>query len=349
MGTLSTDGYPAPHQRYPVRTEEDAGAVRRAAGRMAAAAGVRAGDAEIVATELATNILRHARADGYVLCRAGAGYLELIATDYGPGLGPGGLPPAPAGPPSLMPGPAGGLGIGLASVRRLAAEFDYYSGPAGTVVLARFGDPRASWRGLARWGAVDVPLGGTGESGDGWLVTAGGRQLTAVIVDGLGHGPAAAAASGAALSALSAAAGQPAGGPGPLLIRAHEAMTGTRGGVLGIAVIDIAAGELAYAGAGNISGWVLRGGSGGKAEGLLSREGTAGTQARPPRPHVTRLGWEPGATLILASDGVRTFRDLDSYTGPRRRDPSVAAAVLYRDHDRGSDDATVLVVQDTRT
>ena len=343
MGALTVTGSPlAPHQRYPVRADEDAGAVRRAAARMAAAAGMRAGDAEIVVTELATNILRHAGGDGYLLCQAGEGCLELIAADHGPGLRPGVLPPlAEVSPRPLTPG-GGGLGIGLAAVRRLATTFDYYSGPAGTVVLARFGDPRRSWPRLARWGAVNVPLGGAGESGDGWLVTVAGRRLSTLVVDGLGHGPGAAAASAAAISALAV---RPPDDPGVALARAHEAMRGTRGGVLGIAVIDPATGELAYAGAGNIAGWVLLGG---KTAGLLSREGTAGTQARPPHPHVVRVAWDAGATLILASDGIRTLHDLRAYNGLWGHDPSVVAAVLYRDNERGTDDGCVLVVQDTR-
>lgn len=367
MGTLNVTGpapagAPAPHERYQIRAEEDVGAARRAVGRMSARAGLPRGPAELAATELATNILRHAGADGFLLCQPGEGCLELLAADRGPGFGPGlgpgpglrpglglgaaGLPPpgpAPGpGPRPFLPGSGAGLGVGLASVQRLATEFDSYSRPAGTVILARFGDPRRSSPDLARWGAVNVPLGGTGDSGDGWLVITDGRRLAALVVDGLGHGPAAAAAARAAAAAL---ARRPVTEPSRSVIQAHEAMRGTRGGVLGLAVTDPIAGELTYAGVGNISGWVLHGGT---RQGLLSREGTAGTQERPPHPHVMRVRWAAGATLILASDGIRTLRDLGSYTGLWQHDPALAACVLYRDHDRGTDDGCVLVVQDTR-
>lgn len=343
MGPLTPARSPAPHQRYPVRTEEDAGAARRAAGRMAESAGLGPADVQLVAAELTSNIVRHAGGDGYLLCQPGAGYLELIAVDHGPGLDMGSIPSAAAGPRLVVSGFGTGLGVGLAAVRRLATQVDWYSSSDGTVILARFGEPRLSWPGFARWGAVNVPLGGTGDSGDNWLVSVGeDGHLTVMVADGLGHGPAAAAASAAAVSAV---AGRPARDPGLALARAHEAMRGTRGGVVGIAIISPVAGELAWAGAGNITGWLLHGR---RRDGLLSREGTVGTQARPPSPHAIRLPWPAGATLILASDGIRTMHHLDSYAGLRAHDPAVGAAVLHRDHERKTDDACVLVVQDAR-
>ena len=340
MGALTT----AAHTRLPVRAEEDAGAARRTVARMAAAAGLRAGDPEIVATELATNIVRHTTSGGYLLCQAGPGWLEVIAVDHGPGLRPGDLPPpAPGGGlPPLPPPRAGGLGVGLAAAGRLSAGFDWYSSPAGTVILARLGTPPRGWPGMARWGAVNVPLGGAGVSGDGWAVTTG-DCLTAVVVDGLGHGPAAGAAATAALAVLDRAACR--SDPAELVRRAHEAMHGTRGGVLGAAVIRPGLGELTYAGVGNISGRVVHGRD---SRGLVSREGTLGTQLPLPSPHVSGRPWAPGSVLILTSDGIRSHWDPFACPGLLERDPSVTAAVIYRDHERGSDDATVLVVRDVR-
>lgn len=334
MGTLTVG--PAPHQRYPARGEADAGAARRAAGQLADAAGVARGAAETIAAELATNIWRHAGGNGYLLCQAGEGFLEIVACDHGPGL------PAGAAAPRRSPGNGQGPGTGLDLVRRLASWSGCWTGPAGTVLAARLGNPRRSLDHVARWGAVNVPRGGTGESGDNWLVTTANARLAALVVDGLGHGPQAATAARAAVDAL---ARWPVTDPELSLARAHEAMRATRGGVLGVAVIDPAAGNLVYAGAGNISGWVL---ARGRRHGLLSREGTVGTQEHPPRPYVTRVPWSTGATLILASDGLRTLRGLESSPGLWRLDPTLAAAVLYRDFGRDSDDACVLVLRDTR-
>ena len=78
----------APHARFTVRFDEDVGAVRRAVGRCAASAGnVRDGDAELVATELAANIVRHAPGGGYVLVRPVGAGVELLAVDHGDGRG----------------------------------------------------------------------------------------------------------------------------------------------------------------------------------------------------------------------------------------------------------------------
>ena len=244
MGALSEQV----HRRHAVRVAEDVGALRRAAAAMAATLdGVRPGHAELAATELATNLTRHATSGGYVLLRSAGNAIELIAVDGGPGMPPASLPlgrsgaAAPparpaldaASPGSRSPG-AGSLGAGLAGVERLACDFDWYSSPLGTVILTRVGAPAATPAGRFRWGGVNVPLSGAGESGDGWAVAAG-QRLGVAMVDGLGHGPAAATAAAAAISAFHAA---PPGDPAAYLRRAHEAMLGTRGGVLAACEID---------------------------------------------------------------------------------------------------------------
>jgi anti-sigma regulatory factor (Ser/Thr protein kinase) len=148
MGALSQDA----HQLIGVRAQEDVGAARRAVTRMAAALpGNRAGEAELAATELATNLVRHTTSGGYLLLRPVGGAIELLAVDRGPGMPPGSLPAAVRQPAASR---GGGLGIGLPAVRRLSAVFDCYSGSGGTIVLARLhgAAPRftTSWRSRGR-------------------------------------------------------------------------------------------------------------------------------------------------------------------------------------------------------
>ncbi|WP_317454128.1 SpoIIE family protein phosphatase [Streptomyces sp. TRM68416] len=327
------------HRLCAVRAEEDAGALRRTVTRMTAGqGGLRPGVAELVATELGTNLVRHTRDGGYVLVRTAGDGIELISVDRGPGMPPGALTPATtaAGPPAR----GRGLNAGLNVVRRHAAEFDCYTTRGGTVVYARLGTTDPHRAGRWRFGAVNVPYGGDGESGDAWAVLPDGR-LAALVVDGLGHGPAAAAASRAAVAVFERG---PVTDLEALIKQAHEAMRATRGGVLGACLVDPGRGELTYAAVGNITGRLL---AGGRAVHLLDRPGTLGTHLPLPTVRPQTCPWEHGATLVLASDGLRSGWNLDEHPRLLEHHPAVIAAVLHRDHGRPTDDATVLVVQGT--
>lgn len=347
MGPLNDAGarYEAPHRRHGVVVDEDVGALRRDVTALArTCTQISADTAALIATELATNIVRHTTAGGYVLYRKMHDGIELLAVDRGPGMRAFGVPKPRHSVAKGGSGRGHGLGIGLAGVANQATTFDLYSTEeAGTVILARLlsSSPPERHHGWARWGAVNVPLGGTGPSGDGWAVAADG-SLAALVVDGLGHGPEAAAASRAAISAFGHA---PDADLNLFITRAHEAMRTTRGGVLGACVIDPARNELRYVGVGNVAGRVL---SDGRSESLPSRDGTLGTHLSPPQPRAALCRWGLGATLVLATDGLRSGWEIGSYPGLLRHDPIIVAATLERDHARISDDVTVLVVQDLR-
>ena len=347
---------PGPHSLHRIASEEDVGAVRRAAGRLRlddaigppggvvhGQAEQRAADALLVATELASNVLRHA-GGGYVLLRELEPGVELIAVDAGRGIDRLTLArlAEPLTDPPALPSaePGAGLGVGLAAVRRRASEFDVYTrAGGGSVVLARLAPATDSAR-LA-WGSVNVPLDGGGPSGDACLVMPGEPTIAAVI-DGLGHGPRAAAASAAAVSAL--ASDLPTD-PESVVALAHRSMRSTRGAVIGACVIDADAGELSFVGVGNISARLLSDGTG---RSMVSHGGTLGTAEALPAHQVFRYPWSPGATMILASDGLRSGWDAMSYPGLLDHDPAVVAAVLHRDFARPGDDASVLVLKDRR-
>lgn len=328
----------SPHRRHRVNVEEDVGALRRdVVEAVRLLPGVRAGEVGLAATELATNLVRHVPDGGYVLWRTFEHGIELVSVDRGPGMLPG---DRLASVRALSSGTRPGLGVGLAGVERLASTFDVYSVRGqGSIVLARLGSEPPP--GPFRWGGVNVPVDGRW-SGDGWAVAAD-HSLTAVLVDGLGHGLEAAAAAQAAERAL---------GPVPVadlaafVGRAHEAMRDTRGGVLAAATVVPDVGYLVYAGVGNIAGRIH---SAGESKSLVSREGTLGTTDRPPPARVERYPWPPRATLVLASDGLEPRWDLRDYPGLLGHHPVVVAAVLYRDLGRMGDDAAVLVVEDVRS
>jgi anti-sigma regulatory factor (Ser/Thr protein kinase) len=342
MGTLNQTA----HRRQTIREPEDVGALRRAVAAMTSTIpGVQPGDGELVATELATNLIRHTSTGGYVLYRQTGNGIELVAVDYGPGMPPTGqlleAMPFARTPLDWAARLPTGLNAGLASIERVATMVDFFSTSSGTVVLARIGEPWPSRVRNWRWGAVNIPQDGVGESGDAWAVTAD-QRLAALVVDGLGHGPGAADAARAAISTFNR------GTVSDLMDfmgQAHEAMRTTRGGVLGVCTIDAEREELTFAGVGNITGRVLLGDH---AHHLISHAGTVGTQLSPPHTDLRQYPWGPGATLVLASDGIRTHWDPLSYPGLVDHDPAVIAATLHRDHDRAADDAAVLVIHDTR-
>jgi hypothetical protein len=275
-----------------------------------------------------------------VLARKAGDGIELLSVDRGPGMTAASLaPPAQTAPPSASVSSRGsGLKAGLNVVRRNAAEFDWYSTRRGTVVYARLGTTAPTAHAEWRFGGVNVPLGGDGESGDAWVV-APGRRTAALVVDGLGHGPSAAAAARAAVTTFEHA---PVSGLDGLIRHTHEAMRSTRGGVLGACLIDPGRGELTYAAVGNITGRVL---TGTRSVHLLDRPGTLGTHLPVPTLRLQHCPWEPGSTVIMVSDGIRSGWGMDDHPRLLEHHPAIIAAVLHREYGRPTDDATVLVVR----
>jgi anti-sigma regulatory factor (Ser/Thr protein kinase) len=331
------------HQQFGIRDRSDVGAARRALDALAAKLGLAervSESARIAATELGSNILRHGK-DGYLLVRSLDRWpgLELLAVDRGRGIAD------PAGALAGVGATTGGLGVGLGAVQRLATSFDLYTGLAkGTVVLGRFcglhaaGDAAAC--GPLRSGGVSLPVVPGDLNGDGWAVTHDDGSCAAVVVDGLGHGPAAHRAAQAGLATFDTLNGSDVGG---WLHGAHTAMRPTRGGVAAVARIDLATRRLWFAGVGNVQGKLI---ARGQTIGLVSQPGILGTEQQTPRLRVLELPWVRGASLLLWSDGLRSTIAVNPDRQLFTHDPTIVAAVLHRDHARGPDDATVVVVQD---
>jgi anti-sigma regulatory factor (Ser/Thr protein kinase) len=324
----------APQVAVAVTEPNQAGEARRAAVRVAEAIGFdeRArGEVAIVATELATNLARYAR-HGRVLVQAfesgRARTLELLAIDGGPGMADvqaclrdgystGGTP-----------------GTGLGAVQRLSTVFDIHTAPgAGTVILARIARPAGTDPSRFEWGAVSLPAPHEIVCGDAWRVTERDGECAVLVADGLGHGVLAAEAAVRARETFDAGPFEDAA---TMIDRAHRALGGTRGAAL--AVARIGAG-VRYAGVGNISGALV---GGERSKGLPSQNGTVGVQMR--RVQAFDYDWPAGGRLIMHSDGISNRWSLDAYPGLLFRHPAVVAGVLARDHGRGRDDVTIVVV-----
>ena len=316
---------------------EDASAVaacRNAALTMAARLGFPASRADQLAlavTEAASNLHKHARQGSLLLAvnrDAEAPGIELVTIDSGPGL--------PDVSAAMRDGhsTAGTLGVGLGAIRRLADFCDLYSVPGhGTSLAARFWpaprQPEVRWAGLVR------PITGELECGDVYGAIRADGVMTAVLCDGLGHGPLAAAA---AMAGVTAVFDEPAREPAALLERVHQRMSGTRGAAAGIVQIS---GQVArFAGLGNIAASVL---SDGRRKSMLSVPGIAGHQARTIRQFEYEV--PPGAAVILHSDGLSSRWEAAALPGLDTRDPLLIAAVLLAEAGIHRDDAGVLVLR----
>jgi anti-sigma regulatory factor (Ser/Thr protein kinase) len=319
------------------------GAVRRSALAMALAAGFSeeaGGRVAVVATELASNIVKHGERGHCFLSvveDAGSRVIQLVAVDSGPGIEE--LSRALRNGYSTKGTP----GTGLGAVQRLSQEFDIFSSRRGTVVVARAapdhppGSRKPSARERVEVGAVASPIAGEPISGDTWVLQRDGAVTRLLVADGLGHGPFAAEAARAAALAFERSAGH---GPGEDVRAIHEAMRGTRGAAIAVAEIDAANERVRYSGIGNISAQVV---TSTVVQSLVSMNGTAGHQARSIREFA--YDFPPGALLVVHSDGVSGRWTLDSNPGITQRDPALIAALIHRDHGRGRDDALVVVAR----
>ena len=327
----------------PVHDSSDAADARRSARGMAFQAGLTeedAGRAAIVATEAATNLVKHARGGEMVLRLGGredSRVLDLLAIDRGPGM--------TNLAECLRDGytTVGTAGNGLGAIARQSNVFDAYSKPgAGTVVFSRItaGNPRASTPQPLGSLVVDgLSLQKSGEevSGDNWSCIVQGGVATVVVADGLGHGIAAADAANEAIAAFHRG---PSLTPLDVLGRVHRALMKTRGAAVSVAHIDSARGQITYAGIGNIAATVEDGST---PRHLVSLHGIAGHQVR--RLQDFSYPWTTADVLVMHSDGVSAHWSLNNYPGLAQRHALVIASVLLRDFSRGRDDATVVVAR----
>jgi anti-sigma regulatory factor (Ser/Thr protein kinase) len=312
-----------------LRVEDPSGVApaRRAAEELAESLGFdeqRVGEVAIVATELATNLVRHGRG-GEIVLRANAPTVDLIAFDRGPGM----REPGRALEDGYSTG--GGPGNGLGAVARLSATMDIHTGADGTVVAVRLGPQTEPWI----TDGVALPMAGETASGDAWACAREGAQVTILLADGLGHGDDAAVAAHTALRELRAGID-----PAVALERIHGALRVTRGAAAAVARVDLAGGHVDYAGIGNIASTIVEGH---RTKSLVSMPGTLGHRLQKVRAFEYEL--PPGGLLVMHSDGLRTAWELQGYPGLLRRDPLVIAALLIRDFDRGRDDVSVVVTR----
>jgi hypothetical protein len=188
------------------------------------------------------------------------------------------------------------------------------------------------------WAAAGVAVDGV-ESGDLHVVAEHARGALLAVIDGLGHGPEAAAAAREGAAVLRAHSLLPLE---ELFERCHEAMRQTRGAVMTLVALDAKSSSIDWCGVGNVDAVLLRAESGRRPEAIASRGGVVGY--RLPPLSVKRLPVANRDLLVLATDGIRSgFAEAIDLDG----EPQFIADGVLAGYAKGTDDALVLVARYT--
>jgi anti-sigma regulatory factor (Ser/Thr protein kinase) len=302
---------------------------------LAALGAAHAGALAIMATELATNLVKHGGGGQLAVARfadADGEGVELMALDRGAGIAD--VERAMGDGYST----AGSPGTGLGAIARQAGQLHVFSRRGeGSVILARLFTGPAAAGARTRLGAVRLPYPGETECGDDWCFAETRAGPTLLLADGSGHGAAAAAAAAAAIASFREHAQEDCV---RIVERLHDALAATRGAAVAVARIDMESELVRLVGVGNIS--AVRLGPTSQRH-MVSHNGTAGHTA--PRIRELTYPYTPGDTVLLHSDGIGTRWTMESYPGLAVRHPGLIAGVLLRDHRRGRDDASVVAMR----
>jgi negative regulator of sigma-B (phosphoserine phosphatase) len=187
------------------------------------------------------------------------------------------------------------------------------------------------------WSIAAATMPGETESGDRYWAGVVSNGMVFAVIDGLGHGPAAAAAAGIAIATLDQHIGDPVT---QLLHHCHEALRGSRGVTMSLAAFNTEDAMLTWIGVGNVECALLHRDVGLPCDKLLLRNGVVGV--RSPGPRAEELPVRPGDILTMVTDGVTAERAI--CISMRGRLEAMADGILA-DGGKGTDDALVLVAR----
>lgn len=179
------------------------------------------------------------------------------------------------------------------------------------------------------------PLSGETESGDVAVIESSADVTLVAAIDGLGHGPEAAAAARVAAGILEAGVGVEVA---TLVERCHRALEHTRGASMSLAAFDSSDDTMTWVAIGNVEGRLV--GRQRPVRSIFPAAGVAGVELPPLSPETLSL--RRGSTLIFATDGVQgSFSDSLASSGS----PQQVADRIMNEHGKSTDDALVLVVR----
>ena len=193
-----------------------------------------------------------------------------------------------------------------------------------------------------RLGVAARPKIGETLSGDAYFYGEVGDQVLVCLIDGIGHGEEGHRASNKLVQFLE---GNSVLDLDELMRVSHQELRGTRGAVVGMAVIREKEDSISYAGVGNITTAVVGTNSVGddiQTRHLISVGGIVGYNLRKIRRF--ECPYRGGDALVMFTDGISSrFSVSDYFAGGA--DPQSIAETILRDQGKDNDDATVLVIK----
>lgn len=191
------------------------------------------------------------------------------------------------------------------------------------------------------WARAGRPLPTENTSGDrGIAVDIAGRGALFGVVDGLGHGPDAAAAALCAVDTLDGARSEPL----EVLVKlCHHALTGTRGVAMSLVRVDFATSTLTWAGVGNVTAnLVAKDVTGTRIRASASPEAGIVGYRIPEIRKAQRVPIRAGDLIVIATDGIS--EDHLQHIDFAASAIGIADELLSR-HAKQSDDAMVLTAR----
>lgn len=290
----------------------------------------------IAVSEAGTNLTKHTRGKGGEIIilaekKLDSVCIEFIAIDNGPGMANTDIALTD------LYSTTDTMGTGLGAIKRLMDEFYIYSYPdKGTVVMAKMWLNSRPDMSQIEYSVINKPKAYEEVSGDNWTIREDVKPIRTIVVDGLGHGKDAAVSADKAVDIFLVN-----NAPLDKLVTIiDENLRNIRGTVLSMAELFPEQEKINFISIGNIFSRIIIGDN---AITLFNHYGIVGTIL--PTLEIEKYKWPSMSLLIMHSDGLNTHWDLKDYPGLTYAHPSIIAAILYRDYNRGNDDIVVMVIR----
>lgn len=286
-------------------------------------------EAAIIATELASNLIKHRAIKGEIILRCryegGREGLEIESRDTGPGI--------VDIDQALQRSSIGTLGPGLSGVKRLSDHFDLTStAGSGTIVAAVKWLKHKVSEGM-HFSVLTRPYPGEEVNGDSWFIRRLSQGVVFGVIDALGHGREAYLTSLVAMAAIKENFQEPLD---VLINRCHHKLKRTRGVAMSVCQVDYARRVMRHVGIGNVETKIFCTSTDIRP---FCFNGTVGMRME--NFQVVEYPYEERETVVMFSDGVSGQFELvpDKLCLPLQE----LAEWIFRDFIREHDDATVLV------